>query len=153
MNFESFEDILNYAIEKEKEAVEFYDDISRQEPYASAKEIFREFAEEEKKHVDMLENLGRDRDKLSEYRLEWIPDLKRSDYMVDMQYEKGMHYISILKLAMKREEKALKLYRELQKKVDNEDDIKLFNILRQEEAKHKLALETLYDDYMAEQGD
>jgi len=26
-------------------------------------------------------------------------------------------------------------------------------MLAQEEAKHKLALETLYDDYMAEQGD
>jgi len=26
-------------------------------------------------------------------------------------------------------------------------------MLSQEEAKHKLALETLYDDYMAEQGD
>jgi hypothetical protein len=30
---------------------------------------------------------------------------------------------------------------------------KLFSLLSQEEAKHKLRLETLYDDYMAKMGD
>ena len=54
---------------------------------------------------------------------------------------------------MKREEKSLKLYNELAEKTDNEDLIKMFKVLSQEEAKHKLTLETLYDDYMAEQGD
>ena len=45
--------------------------------------------------------------------------------------------------------------------IDPEDEIhdhteegkNLFKILCQEEAKHKLALETMYDDYMAELGD
>jgi len=54
---------------------------------------------------------------------------------------------------MKREEKALAMYNELQNKTDNEEHIKLFKALCQEEAKHKLFLEKLYDDYMAEQGD
>jgi rubrerythrin len=73
--------------------------------------------------------------------------------MVDIEYEKGMHYTDILRLAMKREEKALKLYNELQTKIQGEAYLKLFKILAQEEAKHKRALETLYDDYMADQGD
>jgi len=30
---------------------------------------------------------------------------------------------------------------------------RLFRMLAQEEAKHKLALETIYDDFMASQGD
>ena len=79
--------------------------------------------------------------------------MKRSNYMVSMEYEKGMHYTDILRLAMKREEKALKLYNDLQAKTQDESYLKLFKILAQEEAKHKRALETLYDDYMAEQGD
>jgi rubrerythrin len=64
-----------------------------------------------------------------------------------------MAYNEILMLAMKREEKALKLYNELLKQAESEAGKKIFKILCQEEAKHKLALETLYDDYMAKMGD
>ena len=35
----------------------------------------------------------------------------------------------------------------------SEESRTLFKVLCQEEAKHKLALETMYDDYMAEMGD
>jgi rubrerythrin len=57
----------------------------------------------------------------------------------------------ILKLAMKREEKAVKLYTTLSEQTDNADAKKVFQILVQEEAKHKLALESMYDDYLADQ--
>jgi rubrerythrin len=153
MNFESLVEILKYAIEKEKEAAEFYLEISHQEPFAGAKETFEQFATEERKHQVLLEKFEENREKIAEYELKWIPDMKRSDYMVDIEYEKGMHYTDILRLAMKREEKALKLYNELQTKTQDEAYLKLFKILAQEEAKHKRVLETMYDDYMAEQGD
>jgi rubrerythrin len=73
--------------------------------------------------------------------------------MVDLSYEKGMPYNEILLLAMKREEKALKLYTDFLEKADTDESKKLFKVLCQEEAKHKLALETIYDDYMAKMGD
>ena len=62
-------------------------------------------------------------------------------------------YNEILLLAMKREEKALQLYNDLLDKADSADSRTLFKVLCQEEAKHKLALETTYDDYMAQMGD
>jgi rubrerythrin len=77
----------------------------------------------------------------------------KSSYMVDMQYEPGMHFADILRLAMKREEKALALYNEMQRQTDKPEYVKLFQILAQEEAQHKRGLETMYDDFMAEQGD
>lgn len=153
MTFGSIGEILAYAIEKEKEAAEFYEEVSEKERFAGAKEMFKEFAAEERKHQSLLENYEGNKEKLAEYKLEWIPDIKRSDYMVDIVYEPGMHYSEILRLAMKREEMALKLYNELQSQTDNQDFIKLFQILAQEEAKHKKFLETLYDDFMAQQGD
>jgi rubrerythrin len=153
MNFNSIEEVLEYAIEKEKEAVEFYEDISRQEPFSGTREAFEDFAKEEKKHQVLLENFAENKKKVAEYQYKWIPDLKRSDYLVDMEYVKGMHFTDILRLAMKREEKALQLYNELAGKTDNDDFAKLFKLLAQEEAKHKRALETIYDDHMAEQGD
>ncbi|MCG6909224.1 MAG: ferritin family protein [Deltaproteobacteria bacterium] len=153
MNFNSVEEIVEYALDKEKEAVEFYTELSQNETFKAAKETFLQFAEEEKKHVRLLENFGNDKVKIGEYKFEWIPDMKRSDYMVDVEYEPGMHYTDILRLAMKREEKSLKLYNELSEKADSDDFVNMFKMLCQEEAKHKQILETIYDDFMAEQGD
>jgi rubrerythrin len=70
-----------------------------------------------------------------------------------MEYHKGMAYNEILMLAMKREEKSLKLYNDFLDQAETQESQKLFKILCQEEAKHKLALETMYDDYMAKMGD
>ena len=153
MSFNSVEEIIEYALGKEKEAVAFYKEISENETFEASKKTFQQFAEEEKKHVKLLEDLGNDKVKLSEYKFEWIPDMKRSDYMIDVEYEPGMHYTDILRLAMKREEKALQLYNELAGKSDKEDFVAVFKVLCQEEAKHKKILETIYDDFMAEQGD
>lgn len=153
MKFESFEEIVNYAIEKENEAAAFYEDAASKEPFSGVKEALKEMAGEERKHAAMLENIGQNQEVLEGYQFKWIPDIKRSDYMVEMVYEPGMHYSDLLKLAMKREEKALAMYNELQNRADNDEHAKLFKVLCQEEAKHKLFLENLYDDYMAEQGD
>ena len=153
MNFKSMEDILDYAINKEKEAVEFYTELSGLEIFSGAKKTFEDFAKQEENHVALLENFSQDNTKIDDYQFKWVPDLKRSDYMVDIEYEKGMLYNDILRLAMKREEKALKLYNELMEKSENHEFAKVFKILCQEEAKHKNILETMYDDFMATQGD
>ncbi len=153
MDFESFEEIIRFAIEKEEEAAAFYKEASFQETYSGAKEMFEEFAQEEVKHRTLLEELLKGERAISDYRFEWIPDLKRSDYLVGVEYEKEMSYPEILRLAMKREEGSLALYNHLAGRTEDTDLVRTFQILCQEEAKHKLALETLYDDFMAAQGD
>ena len=151
MAFETFEDIMEYAVEKEKEAAAFYEDLSRQEKFSGAKETFESFAAEERKHQDMLENFSKEN--VAEYEVEKVPDLKRSDYLVDLDYSPGMSYADILRLAMKREEKALKFYSDFSANTHNPEHSRLFEILSQEEAKHKLKLETFLDDYLAKMGD
>jgi rubrerythrin len=153
MDFESIKDVIRFAIEKEEEAVAFYTEASRQESYSGAKDLFEDFAQEEVKHRTLLEGFLKGEKAVSDYRFEWIPDMKRSDYIVGVKYEKGMSYPEILRLAMKREEGSLALYNLLAKKTEDDSLVKVFKMLSQEEAKHKLALETLYDDFMAAQGD
>jgi rubrerythrin len=153
MGFKSFEEIINYAIEKEKEAAAFYAECAEQEPFEAVRDSLLDFSKEEKKHQAILENLGKNKELVKEYKLKWVLDIKRSDYIEEIKYEKGMHFVDILRLAMKREEQALRMYNELQGKTDNPENVKVFKILCQEEAKHKSFFETLYDDYMAEQGD
>ncbi len=156
MNFKAIEEIIDFAIEKEQEAASFYDRISKdEEDFSGSKQMFAEFAAEEQKHEKILRDYktrGISKS-LEEYKLKWITDIKRSNYLVDLKYEKGMPYNEILLLAMKREEKALKLYNDFLEKADTDESKKLFKVLCQEEAKHKLALETIYDDYMAGMGD
>ncbi len=155
MKFQNVEQILDFAMEKEKEAFEFYDALSRKESLSGSKEMFSGFAKEEQKHFDLLANIkkGQADKAVSKYKFKWIPDIKRSNYAVETPYHEGMGYNEILMLAMKREEKALALYNDLLKQADTDAGKKVFKILCQEEAKHKLALETLYDDYMAKMGD
>jgi len=153
MKFGSFEELVNYAIEKEKEAAAFYDEVAGQETFSGSKDMLADFANEERKHQKMLEGILSDKGKLSDYKLTWIPDMKRSNYLVEMKYQKGMHYKDILAIAMKREEKALEFYNDAGRESKNKDHAKMFKILAQEESKHKLGLEKMYDDYMAKQGD
>lgn len=155
MQFENLKAIIDFAIEREKEAAEFYDDVSARDFFSGSREMLKEFAAEERKHQTMLEKFlkeGVDRS-VAEYKLKWITDIKRSNYVVDIEYQKGMVYNELLMLAMKREEKALALYNELEQKVEDAKSKKIFRVLAQEEAKHKLFLETNYDDYMAKMGD
>ena len=155
MEFENLTAILDFAIQKEVEAAEFYTDISKDEVFSGAGEMFEEFAREERKHQQMLENFKTRglSTSMEDYKFKWITDIKRSNYVVDLEYRRGMGYNEILLLAMKREEKALQLYNDFLKKADSEESRTLFKVLCQEEAKHKLALETMYDDYMAKMGD
>jgi rubrerythrin len=155
MKFENLEAIVDFAIEKEQEAAEFYSKLSKQESFAGSSKMFEEFSDEERKHQKLLEAFKTKgvTKSMQDYQLKWITDIKRSDYVVDLEFQPGMPYNEILMLAMKREEKALKLYNDFQVQADTEDGKTLFKILCQEEAKHKLSLETMYDDYMAQMGD
>jgi len=151
MRFETFSEIMDFAIEKEKEAAAFYEDASKMERFSGARETLESFAREERKHQDMLENFSKEN--IDRYPIEKIPDLKRSDYLVDMDYEPGLAYPDLLRLAMKREEKAFKFYNDFSEGADTAEHKKLFQILAQEESKHKLKLETILDDYLAKLGD
>jgi rubrerythrin len=155
MQFNNLKEIIDFAIEKEEEAARFYEHAIEEESSYGSKEMFKELAQEEWKHKSFLENMEdvTVEKSLSEYDVKWIKNLKRSNYIVDMEFKKGMDYRDILILAMKREEKALELYNALLRQSAAESHKKLFTILCQEEAKHKLRLETVYDDYMAKMGD
>jgi rubrerythrin len=155
MDFSNLTEIIDFAIAKEIEAAEFYRTVSEQESFSGKKEMLLEFAAEERKHQALLEDLksGKVGRKLDDYKFKWITDIKRSDYVDDITYKPGMPYNEILLLAAKREEKALALYNSLLANADTDAARKVFKMLCQEEAKHKLALESMLDDYMAEMGD
>lgn len=144
MDEKKFQEIIKFAIDKEIEAFNFYMQVSQNSKYSGAKELFWSLAKEEEGHRKLLENLNME--KVSQKRIEKVPDLHISDYMVEVEIKPDLSYADILRVAMKREEKSLKLYNDMKESNTDEDLKKLFTFLANEEAKHKLRLEKIYDD-------
>jgi len=57
MGFKDLNEIIDFAIEKEQEAADFYTMAAGYEDMAGSREMFEEFAAEELKHKQMLEDL------------------------------------------------------------------------------------------------
>ena len=147
MELSIFKETIQFALEKEKEAVEFYQLCSQLTERSGMKQAFLEMADEEKNHVRMLENFKPEH--VEKVRLKEIPNLKISDYLVEMEFDPKMSYKNLLILAMQREEKANALYSELAHEEGDPSVAKLFQILAQEELKHKNRLEREYDEMLS----
>ncbi len=155
MDFNNLTAIIDFAISQEQESADFYREVGEKEARERTRDLFFQFADEEDRHRRLLENFksGDPGRAMEDYRFTWIIDIKRSNYMADLAYTPGMPYRDLLMLAAQREEKALALYNLLLAKAEDEGARKVFKMLCQEEAKHKLALEGTLDAYMAEMGD
>jgi len=145
-NFNTVEEILDFAISEEIGAYKFYTDLAAKVDKVWVKKILEDFAKEELGHRAKLEAVKRGHTFVPSEKA--VMDLKIGDYLVDVdpnQY-KVLDYQQALIIAMKKEKSAFKLYSDLSTKTDNEDLQELFKALAQEEAKHKLRFELEYDD-------
>ncbi|MGB9597518.1 MAG: ferritin-like domain-containing protein [Candidatus Poribacteria bacterium] len=145
----AFQDIISFAIEWEKESAKLYKEMGKLAIKPNAKLMFRAFEEEEIKHREILENLTPE--KTAKIKPQKIIDLKISNYLIDMTFKPDIEYQDALIIAMKREEKAVKMYTDLLEKIDDSEVQKLIQFLIQEESNHKLRLETEYDDNILSQ--
>ncbi|MGQ9846173.1 MAG: ferritin-like domain-containing protein [Bacteroidales bacterium] len=142
--FNSTDDILNFAINREQESIDLYERLSKEAPTPQMRDVFISFANEERGHKKRLLNIqSSGQFKMVETQ---IQDLKIEDYLVDVSETVGLTYQAALILAMKKEKTAFKLYMNLAAKVDDPLLKSLFETLAQEESKHKLRFELEYDE-------
>ena len=142
--FKTIDDILDFAIEGEIEAHEFYKDLASKMDNPTMKKVFEDFAAEEQGHRKLLEearkgktvNIGGDK----------IADLKIAEYAVDIVPTPDMDYQAVLILAMKKEKASFALYTDLAAAATEPAAKKLFLSLAQQEAKHKLRFVLEYDE-------
>ena len=140
----SIEEILAFAIEKEQEAADFYADWSGKVSSKSIAEVLRGFAEEEKKHKAYISDIKSG--KKVEPAPREVTDLSISDYLVEVSASDDMDYQKALMVGMQREKSSYRLYTELADMIPDANVKNLFLTLAQEEAKHKLRLELIYDE-------
>lgn len=141
-----FREIIDFAIEKEQEAIDAYTTASEMVKRSNVREMLLGLAKQEEGHKKRLQ--GVEPGKVSGAHIENVPDLKIADYTDNAEITSKMDYQDVLVVAMKREEKAHNLYTALASNTSDEDLKKLFEVLAQEEARHKLALEKEYDDHV-----
>jgi len=144
--FHTVEDILDFAINAEQEAVDFYSTLAGQAVNSDMRNVFEQFAMEEMGHKARLTEI-RDGGILK-LRSEKVTDLKISDYVVDVQATPGMSYADALVLAMKKEKAAFRLYLDLSEKAEDSSMKDAFMALALEESKHKLRFELEYDEFV-----
>ncbi len=142
--FKSIDDALDFAIQSEQEAVDFYTNLANGSKNQAMREVFIQFAKEEKGHKKRLQNIKRK--EMFEFSDEKVFNLEIGDYLIDVKPATDMSYQDALILAMKREKSAFKLYSDLAGIATNSDLKNVFLALAQEEAKHKLRFEIEYDD-------
>lgn len=145
-NFESINEILDFAIQQEQEAVDFYLQLAEQMKNPLMKETFQEFAQEEVSHKAKLQKIKEEGN--FELPAENVLDMKISDYVVNANPSPKMEYRDALILAMKKEKAAFKLYTSLAQRAPSEAIKNLFLGLAQEESKHKLRFELEYDEFV-----
>jgi rubrerythrin len=142
-------DIIDFAIEREREAVRFYRDLKDRPDFSGKRDLLLRFVRMEEEHVRLLENIregGAGRIAVPEVR-----NLHLSDYLVPPPERGAKTYQDILLLAIKKEETAFRLYTDLASTQNREETRRIFLKLASEEAKHKLFFEEMYDDEILSQ--
>jgi rubrerythrin len=144
MTLNNVDEILDYAIQREQEAHDFYLDLAGKMDRPGMKETFTQFAGEELGHKKKLESIKEGKRLLPAQAK--VMNLKIAEYTVEVDPGDELDYQRALILAMKREKASYKLYTDLAEAVEEAELKATFLALAQEEAKHKLRFEVEYDD-------
>ena len=140
------DEILDYAIDQEQQAADFYEDVAQRAETAGMKKLLLDFSEEEKSHKKILQSV-----KSGEHELtpeQEILDLKISDYLVEVEANENISYQDALIIAMKKERAAYALYSDMAAKIPEGHLKEVLVGLAKEEAKHKLFFEAEYDEHV-----
>ena len=138
------DEILEYAIDQEQQAADFYKDVAQRAEAGGMKKLLLDFSEEEMRHKKLLQDV-----KAGEHELtpeQEVLDLKIVDYMVEVDMTDKVSYQDALIIAMKRERAAYQLYTDMAAKIPDSHLKEVLEGLAKEEAKHKLFFESEYDE-------
>lgn len=144
MTQENFDAVIEFAIEREKEAVAFYQELQGKTKFHAQTEMLKELENMERGHITILQNIHkRGFEGITQKQ---VTDLHISDYIVPSEPDGVLTYQDIVIIAMKREEASRNLYADLAERFAGSDTGALFSRLSAEEAEHKLRFEKIYDD-------
>ncbi len=149
MGLDAFNEIIEFAIRNEKKAIYSYGSLAEIARTPGLEKLLLELQEEEKNHKKLLQEITKE--KIESLEIEEVTDLKISDYLVGEPPGSDMSFQDLLILAAKKEQRAVELYSDMERKVKNKELKRLFEFLIQQEKSHKLKLEEEYEKHVLEE--
>ena len=141
---DSYEDVLEFAIDREIDANQFYLALASRVDKKEIREVFEELAQEELEHKAKLELELMKMGKTVE--IKQLPETPQRTYIIsDDHLLLDMDYGNMLKLAMEKEEAAFRLYVDLVQNAHDTESREMLLGLAQEEVRHKLRFQIEYD--------
>ncbi len=144
MEFNSVEEVLDFAIESEQSASDFYRDLADKVDNPNISRMFMGFAGEEMGHKKKLEAIKSGKILQTDKRN--VLNMKIAETLQPVEPHEDMNLQEALVVAMQREKEAFLLYNALAGAASDENVRATFEMLAQEEAKHKLRFEVEYDE-------
>lgn len=144
MNRKKYQEILAAAIQNEIEARDFYLQVAGRVEDSFLKEMFQDFAAEEFKHRQILEEFQADDAKAIHFAQ--VSDFHVSETMEEPRLTIDMKPADAIALAMKKEEAAMQQYTQLAEACEDADQQRIFFELAAMERQHKTRLETAFVD-------
>ncbi len=144
--FRTFDEIIDYAIEKEMDEIEFYSEIANRMERKNVKRLFRNIALEKTARMLRLEKI---KDVKSGLNCVEIEDLKIANGLEEVDQTKNdLSYQDALIIAMKKEKAKFRFYSEMAESAVSEKCKETFLALASDEARHKLKFEIEYDEHV-----
>ena len=143
-DFDSIEEILDFAIEEERGAARLYERIAALMEAEAMRRVFLEFAEEERRHEAKLLDVKAGKN-LAPFGAKPVVDLRISDYVTAPPPSGDLTYPQALVLAMKAEKVSYRLYMDLAARCADPGHAAVLEGLAREEAVHKLRIELEYE--------
>ena len=145
MNRKKFNKVIDFAIEREKSAVDFYLNLKEIVFFKDNQELMDTLVEMEKVHIEVLESI-----RLKTMKNVLLPRLDSLDVeeyaTEEIVPSADLSYQDILSMAMQREEKSFRFYSKIASESQDPEIKKLFLRLATEEACHKAHFERLFDE-------
>jgi rubrerythrin len=133
--------VLAFAVKLEGQGAEFYDKVASLAKDPPASEVFRFLAEAKRKRKKRVER-GR-REYVNEMLLEPIVGLNTSDYLVETEVSSKNDYDTAWRLATELEKSTQRLYLDAAELITLPQLARVLKKLGQENADHRLRLESL----------
>lgn len=146
MEFNTFEDVLDFAILQEKAAQQFYSDLEEKVINDDVRLFYKTLIQEEHLHELKLRELKRFGYELVEPDME---TLKESGYLDAMPVSPEISFVDAVRYAIKKERSARMLYHTLGEMCKRNELKELFEELAEQEDSHANYFKAEYGDLLA----
>lgn len=148
LKVKTVEEILRFALDKEKWSCDFYDDLSKAVNDPIAQGVFTALAKEEIRHISAIEmeifKMG--------YTLKSEEDDESKPRRTLDEETRNMTFLDAIQLAISKEQTAFRLFVELMTMTENQEVRGVLMGLAKEEMRHMIRLEEEYNTFTSKRG-